>query len=125
MALGNLGTPIIQGALSSVLAISVLSTAVSYLFRVFFKIVSLVMFFGFFHAVFLLPVLLSSLRFKFHYKDESQGPEETIKTDSCMHIHKGSNRKWLSGGDYLVDINSDLIRSKPSKYQNSFHNNAI
>ena len=62
MALGQLGTPIIQGALSTLLAVSVLAFSVSYIFRTFCKIVSLVMIFGFFHAMVLLPVLLSMIR---------------------------------------------------------------
>ena len=60
-AMGCLGTPIVQGALSTVLGVSILATSNNYIFRTFFKLVLLVMVFGFFHAMFLLPVLLSTL----------------------------------------------------------------
>ena len=60
-ALGALGTPIVQGAVSTVLAVTVLSTADTYIFRTFFKLVFLVMLLGFFHAMAVLPVVLSTL----------------------------------------------------------------
>ena len=58
-AIGHLGMPIVQGAISTVLGVVVLAFSNSYIFRTFFKIILLVMIFGFLHALFLLPVLLS------------------------------------------------------------------
>ena len=81
-ALGHLGTPIIQGAVSTILSISVLSTAESYVFSTFFKIVVLVMVFGFFHAMFLLPVLLSSLQCNCNHIDE-----ENYKTQQNSNVN--------------------------------------
>lgn len=60
-ALHNLGMPILQGALSTVIAISVLSTAPVYIFRIFFKTLFLVMIFGAMHGLIVLPVFLSYL----------------------------------------------------------------
>lgn len=60
-ALHNLGMPILQGALSTVIAISVLSTAPVYIFRIFFKTLFLVMVFGAMHGLVVLPVFLSYL----------------------------------------------------------------
>lgn len=60
-ALHSLGMPILQGALSSIIAISVLSTAPVYIFRTFFKTLFLVMIFGAAHGLVLLPVCLSFL----------------------------------------------------------------
>ena len=60
-ALGALGTPIVQGAVSTVIAVAALSTASTYIFRTFFKLVFLVMLLGFFHAMAVLPVVLSTL----------------------------------------------------------------
>lgn len=60
-ALGHIGMPILQGALSTILGVAVLSTSESYIFMTFFKIMFLVMFFGFLHAMILLPVVLSCL----------------------------------------------------------------
>lgn len=61
-ALGHLGVPILLAALSTILAVVTLSTSVSYVFRTFFKIVTMIMLFGFFHAMFLLPVVLSTVK---------------------------------------------------------------
>lgn len=58
-ALGHIGTPILQGALSTILAVLVLASSQSYIFTTFFKIMFLVMVFGFGHAMFLLPTVLS------------------------------------------------------------------
>ena len=60
-ALGYLGTPIVQGALSTIIGVLALSAADTYIFRTFFKLIFMVMVFGFLHAMFLLPVLLSTL----------------------------------------------------------------
>lgn len=54
-----LGLPIIQGAVSTVLGVSALILAGSYIFMVFFKMIFLVIVFGALHGMLLLPVLLS------------------------------------------------------------------
>jgi len=54
-----LGLPIIQGAISTILGVSALMLAGSYIFTVFFKMIFLVIVFGALHGMFLLPVLLS------------------------------------------------------------------
>ncbi|XP_064118928.1 patched domain-containing protein 3-like isoform X2 [Macrobrachium nipponense] len=56
-----LGVPILQGGLSTILGITALIFAPSYIFITFFKTVFLVIFFGAVHGIFLLPVLLSVL----------------------------------------------------------------
>ncbi|KAM4606284.1 patched domain-containing protein 3-like isoform 2-T2 [Polymixia lowei] len=58
-ALANLGYPIIQGAMSTILGVVVLSAAESYIFRTFFKIMFLVIIFGAVHGVVFLPVFLT------------------------------------------------------------------
>ena len=58
-SLFNLGLPIAQGALSTILGVLVLAFAPSYIFLSFFKTAFLVISFGAFHGLFLLPVLLS------------------------------------------------------------------
>ncbi|XP_068239461.1 patched domain-containing protein 3-like isoform X2 [Palaemon carinicauda] len=57
----GLGLPILQGGLSTILGITALIFAPSYIFLTFFKTVFLVIFFGAVHGIFLLPVLLSVL----------------------------------------------------------------
>lgn len=58
-ALYSLGLPILQGSVSTILGVSALILAGSYMFMVFFKMVFLVIFFGAMHGLFLLPVMLS------------------------------------------------------------------
>ncbi|XP_018422994.1 PREDICTED: patched domain-containing protein 3-like [Nanorana parkeri] len=57
-ALHLLGYPIVQGALSTILGISALSAAESYIFRTFFKIMLLVLLFGALHGLLFIPVFL-------------------------------------------------------------------
>ncbi|XP_077347156.1 patched domain-containing protein 3 [Lithobates pipiens] len=58
-ALHSLGYPIVQGGLSTILGVIVLSTSESYIFRTFFKIIFLVIAFGMLHGLVVLPVLLA------------------------------------------------------------------
>lgn len=58
-ALARLGYPIVQGALSTVLGVVVLSMSGSYIFRTFFKIVFLVITFGLLHGLVFIPVFLT------------------------------------------------------------------
>ncbi|XP_072010960.1 patched domain-containing protein 3-like isoform X1 [Engystomops pustulosus] len=58
-ALHSLGYPIVQGAVSTILGVIVLSAAESYIFRTFFKIIFLVIAFGMVHGLVFLPVFLT------------------------------------------------------------------
>ncbi|XP_029380562.1 patched domain-containing protein 3 [Echeneis naucrates] len=58
-ALAHLGYPILQGALSTVLGVAVLSLSMSYIFRTFFKVVFLVVAFGLLHGLVFIPVFLT------------------------------------------------------------------
>ncbi|XP_028987759.1 patched domain-containing protein 3 [Betta splendens] len=60
-ALSHAGCPILQGALSTVLGVVVLSMSGSYIFRTFFKIVFLVTMFGLLHGLVFIPVFLTLL----------------------------------------------------------------
>lgn len=80
-----LGLPILQGGLSTILGISALIMAPSYIFITFFKTVFLVIFFGALHGIFLLPVLLSLL-----------GPGSCGKKSSSK-TNKKSEQQQLKG----------------------------
>ncbi len=58
-ALVRLGYPIVQGAMSTILGVVVLSMSGSYIFRTFFKIVFLVITFGLLHGLVFIPVFLT------------------------------------------------------------------
>ncbi|KAI4884097.1 hypothetical protein NFI96_020421, partial [Prochilodus magdalenae] len=58
-ALSHLGYPILQGALSTILGVVVLSASVSYIFRTFFAIMFLVILFGLLHGIAFIPVFLT------------------------------------------------------------------
>ncbi|KAG9340098.1 hypothetical protein JZ751_022021, partial [Albula glossodonta] len=58
-ALFTLGYPIVQGAVSTILGVVVLSVAQSYIFRTFFKILFLVILIGLFHGITFIPVFLT------------------------------------------------------------------
>lgn len=59
-ALSNLGYPIIQGAFSTVVGVSLLSMSEFNTFRTFFKIFFLVMFLGMVHGLVFMPVFLTA-----------------------------------------------------------------
>ncbi|XP_031705716.1 patched domain-containing protein 3-like [Anarrhichthys ocellatus] len=60
-ALSSLGYPILQGAVSTILGVSVLATSQFHTFRTFFKIFFLVMFIGMLHGLIFIPVFLTQL----------------------------------------------------------------
>ena len=60
-ALYSVGTPILQGSLSTILAVIVLGFIDSYIYRTFFKTMLLVISFGTIHALIFLPVVLMLL----------------------------------------------------------------
>lgn len=93
-----LGLPILQGSFSTILSVSALILADSYIFLVFFKMVFLVIFFGAMHGLFLLPVLLSlfgpgSCRRK--RKEEMSAVEKTLPYPYCIpHPSLVTNNNW-------------------------------
>nr|XP_056713094.1 patched domain-containing protein 3-like [Euleptes europaea] len=62
-ALYHLGYPIVQGAISTIVGVLVLSMAPTYIFRTFFKIMFLVIFFGALHGLIFIPVFLTFFDF--------------------------------------------------------------
>ena len=60
-ALARLGHPILQGALSTIMGVVLLSLSGSYIFRTFFKIIFLVITFGLMHSLVFIPVFITLL----------------------------------------------------------------
>uniref|UniRef100_A0AAR2M1V0 Patched domain-containing protein 3 n=1 Tax=Pygocentrus nattereri TaxID=42514 RepID=A0AAR2M1V0_PYGNA len=80
-ALFSLGYPILQGAVSTILGVVVLSASKNYIFRTFFKIMFLVIFFGLFHGITFIPVFLTffdmcSLTWSTKINKDKQGLED-------------------------------------------------
>jgi multidrug efflux pump subunit AcrB len=66
-----MGLPILQGCLSTVLGLIPVTFVPSYIFYTFFKVTTLVMFFGAAHGLVLLPVLFSLFTCDKPDKDEA------------------------------------------------------
>ncbi|XP_065147293.1 patched domain-containing protein 3-like [Paramisgurnus dabryanus] len=78
-AVTKLGYPIIQGAVSTIAGVVVLSAAKSYLFRTFFKIMFLVILFGAIHGIIFIPVFLTFLGtfINRHERNKENFPEQS------------------------------------------------
>lgn len=63
-----LGAPLIQGVISMLFSVCILAPSTSYITQVFFRIMVIMLLLGFYHALFLLPVLLSTLTCLSHTK---------------------------------------------------------
>jgi len=118
-ALYSLGLPILQGSVSTILGVSALLLAQSYMFSVFFKMVFLVIFFGAMHGLFLLPVMLSLFGpnscsdiddtqsddgMNFQYKDRKDG--KAVHPFSITHPHLmslGPSPNGLYGSKQLMN----------------------
>lgn len=61
IAVRHIGAAVAYGAGSTLLAVSMLSFSKSYIFTAFFRIFSLVILFGLWHGLILLPVVLSTI----------------------------------------------------------------
>lgn len=61
IAVRHIGTAVLSGAGSTLLALSFLSFSKTYVLRAFFKIFLLVIIFGLWHGLLLLPVVLSTI----------------------------------------------------------------
>lgn len=60
-ALFSLGYPVLQGAASTIIGVLVLAASKNHIFRVYFKIMFLVMLFGLAHSIIFIPVFLTLL----------------------------------------------------------------
>ena len=72
-ALADMGPAVLNGGCSTFLAFAMLVTSRSYVFKTFFKIFLLIVVFGLYHGLVLLPVLLSILGPKGEEEEEEKG----------------------------------------------------
>lgn len=83
-ALFHLGYPIVQGAVSTILGVVVLSASKNYIFRTFFKIMFLVIFFGLFHGITFIPVFLTFFDICRGSTSEVSSDEKQMPADQAM-----------------------------------------
>ena len=69
----EIGPAVFSGAFSTYLAFLLLVTSETYVIETFFKIFSLMVIFGGFHALFFLPVILSLIGPKAYTKNQTNG----------------------------------------------------
>ena len=109
LALYSLGQPVLQGALSTIIAITVLSMSASYIFQVFFKIMLMVMTFGMLHSLVFLPVMLCTIGrclcvkpASVRQRDKSAEPAEQAREQQG---HQGEGKVFLDDGSKLqIDL---------------------
>nr|XP_045593830.1 patched domain-containing protein 3-like [Procambarus clarkii] len=92
----TLGLPILQGGLSTILGVTALSLAPSYIFITFFKTVFLVILFGVLHGLVLLPVLLSVLG-PISCSKEKPKEDTELSATNCQPTHVHGQEISLSG----------------------------
>ncbi|KAL5012818.1 hypothetical protein ScPMuIL_011369 [Solemya velum] len=104
-ALRHVGGPVFSGAISSILGVVVLAFSQAYIFRTFFKVMTLVILIGGTHALVILPVILSLV-----------GPSNShISRDK----QKSSNSSSFTGDDFRIPrplfevINIFFVPDKP------------
>ncbi|XP_070560503.1 patched domain-containing protein 3-like [Ptychodera flava] len=106
-ALYMLGWPILQGALSTILGVVILSISQSYIFRTFFKTMFLVILFGAVHGLLFLPVILTLI-----------GPCGTVR-------EKESDREPITGAEtkkrVIEGYDNPVMNRYGSRYPQTRH----
>ncbi|KHN78107.1 Patched domain-containing protein 3 [Toxocara canis] len=121
-ALYAVGTPILQSASSTILGVSFMASAESYVFRSFLKTIVLVITLGAFHGLVILPVLLTL----FYSGDESaecervHHPREIAQTDRRRFLFADA-KPTLDTVDKGGDIRSriDYFRAAETRHSSN------
>ncbi|XP_076147253.1 patched domain-containing protein 3-like [Alosa pseudoharengus] len=104
-AIYNLGYPIIQGAVSTLAGVVVLSAAKSYIFRTFFKIMFLVISFGALHGIMFIPIFLTFFEC---CRDSSSVRDEKDQT--------GNGQNWRSINTVQFSMSGKSTNQSRSNY---------
>jgi len=102
-ALGEMGTAVIHGAMSTFVAVLILSVSQSYIFRVFFQQFFGICIFGAAHGLVFLPVLLSLV-----------GPEQIALEESLDAPTASTSRVGTKGGPQLTSPATIEIHPTPA-----------
>ncbi|XP_077981544.1 patched domain-containing protein 3-like [Glandiceps talaboti] len=136
--LGEIGPAVFNGGVSTFLAFVLLIASNSYIFKTFFKIFFLVVLFGLFHGLMVLPVLLSWIGPSPYMSAEERGTKEddaialeTSKNGAAKTmdgydnpiIIPRPNHVIVANGDEVLVMNSDgtqtVIESQPASRTSS------
>lgn len=101
----NIGAAVMYGGGSTFLALSVLSIAKTYSYRAFFMVNALIIIFGLFHGIVLLPVILSLVGPSAQHNTNSLSPvieEELVTMNNAKHEQNG-NVKYHLPNDESVE----------------------
>lgn len=105
----SIGTAVIYGGVSTFVALSMLSFAKTYSYRAFFQVNGLIIFFGLFNGVVLLPVILSICAPNDKQKDTND--EEMVSMSNIAHSK-----------DKIMIYRNGSIRSPNGNIKNGFSN---
>lgn len=114
-ALNKVGGPIINAALSSILGIAMLGFSKSYIFQSFGKVMFLVIGFGLFHAIFVLPVILWILFSCYSTKPSEIVEQNTCPLETIQEVLETSNTSNSSG---ITRCRWDLLKISKSSTEN-------
>ncbi|XP_033117037.1 patched domain-containing protein 3-like isoform X2 [Anneissia japonica] len=115
-AITDIGPAVFNGGFSTLLAFVLLSLSSSYIFRTFFKIFFLVVLFGLFHGLVLLPVLLSWI-----------GPApyaSAVQVDAAISTQNGSVKSNSSKDQSNNATNGTIVNSGSPSEKANFDNPA-
>ncbi|XP_053876054.1 patched domain-containing protein 3 [Malaclemys terrapin pileata] len=124
-ALYLLGYPVIQGAISTILGVIVLSAAQTYIFRTFFKIMFLVILFGAVHGLVFIPVFLTffgicgrSANKRVNIKTIGENSNSFSNSQNPNNVGCYENQIYSNGDNFLEDNTirqpNDIGMEKPN-----------
>ena len=124
-ALYSLGMPVTQGALSTILAVVVLATSDSYIFRTFFKTMFLVIAFGALHALVFLPVFLMLLvPFRANQAVEERRDYPSSSSRNDPNTEFVFMKKGVAGGSTDMDKGTGVDHERRDYPSSSSRNNS-
>lgn len=108
----SIGAAVLYGGGSTFLALSVLSIAKTYSYRAFFMVNTLIIIFGLFHGVVLLPVILSIV-----------GPKPTLRSPAqSQHANcNGNNGSLIHIKSHELEMFKNLSNKPDQKTNSKYH----
>ena len=115
MALQEIGPAVLNGGISTFIALGLLGTSRSYVFLSFFKVFTLVIVFGLYHGLIFLPVLLSLVgpaSYSTSSKEVSEDPKNEVEHNSS----EGQEQDGVADAkkEGIANTNSEIYRSTQS-----------